>query len=121
MTVHMRRWWAQQRPTTGDRGSATVELAMSLPALVLLMLAGLGAVSAVRTQLECVDAAREAVRAVARGDPAPAPPPGVALAVSREGDLVRATVRAHRNPLGSHLPGFDITATAVAAAEPEEP
>jgi hypothetical protein len=78
-------------------------------------------VSAVRTQLECVDAAREAARVVARGDSAPGAPAGLALAVSREGDLVRATVRAHRNPLGSHLPGFDITATAVAAAEPEQP
>ena len=90
MTVHKRRsgWWAWRRPTTRapgsrDRGSTTVELAMSLPALVLLMLAGLTAVSAVRTQLECVDAAREAARAVARGAPPPGGPAGAGITVVR--------------------------------------
>ena len=94
---------------------------MSLPALVLLMLAGLTAVSAVRTQLECVDAAREGARAVARGAPAPGGPAGGGIAVVRDGDLVRATVRVHRAPLGPRLPGFEVTATAVAAGELEEP
>jgi TadE-like protein len=127
VTVHKRRWgwWARRRPTTRaaairERGSATVELAMSLPALVLLMLAGLTAVSAVRTQLECVDAAREAAREAARGAPAPRGPYGAGIAVVREGDQIRATVRVHRAPLGPRLPGFEVSATAVAAVEPEE-
>jgi hypothetical protein len=112
-----RGWWAV-RPTTPDGGSATAELAVSLPALVLLMLAGLTGVAAVRTQLECVDAARDAARAVARGAPPPGPPAGASLAVVGNGDQVRATVRVHRHPLGANLPGFDITATATAAMEP---
>jgi hypothetical protein len=89
-----------------------------LPALVLLILAGLTAVAAVRTQLECVDAAREAARAAARGAAAPGPPAGATVTVVRDGDQVRVTVRAHRSPLGAGLPGFDITATATAAMEP---
>jgi hypothetical protein len=113
-------WWVR-RPTTADRGSATVELAVSLPALVLLVLAGLTAVSAVRTQLECVDAAREVARAVARGAPVPGQPSAAAVSVSRDGDLVRATVQMHHAPLGPRLPGFDIAATAVAVMEPQGP
>src|ERR1700730_9449154 len=49
---------ARRRGLRGDRGSATVELAASLPALMLLLFAGLTAISAVRTQLQCYDAAR---------------------------------------------------------------
>ncbi len=51
---------------SADRGSVTAELAVALPALVLLLLAGLTAVQAVTVQLRCVDAAREAARAAAR-------------------------------------------------------
>jgi len=50
-----------------DRGSVTAEFALSIPVLVLLLLAGLTAVGAVVTKLQCVDAAREAARAEARG------------------------------------------------------
>ena len=50
-----------------DRGSATVELAVGLPALVLLLLFGLGAVDAVLARLQCVDAARDAALTSARG------------------------------------------------------
>ena len=115
---------ARDRPQRGpstrdDRGSATAELACSLPALALLVLAGLTAVAAVRSQLECVDAAREAARAVARGEAAPDLPPGAIVTYGREDDAVRATVSVHHEPLGPHLPGFDVSATAVAADEPD--
>jgi hypothetical protein len=102
----------------GDRGNATVELAVSLPALVLLLATGLTAISAVRTQLECVDAAREVARAVARGAPAPPLPTGAGVSVTSSGDLVTATVTLRVEPLGSNLPGFAVSATAVAAVEP---
>jgi hypothetical protein len=106
-----------------DRGSATAELAVSLPALVLLVFVAVTAVGAVRTQLECVDAAREAVRAAARGDSGEqaggrAAPPGASLVVGRDGDVVRATVRTTVHPVGGWLPGIDIVVTAVAAIEP---
>jgi Flp pilus assembly protein TadG len=104
-------------------GSATAELAAALPALALLLFAALTAVSAVRTQLECVDAAREAARAAARGESGEAAgmrvaPAGSSVSVTVEGEQVRATVRVRTHSLGGRLPGFDIAATAVAAAEP---
>ena len=97
---------------------------MSLPALVLMVLTAMTAVTAVRTQMECVDAAREAARTEARGGPGTiagdrAAPPGAHTVVVRDGDTVRASVRTTVHPLGSRLPGFDITAVAVAAVEPE--
>ena len=96
---------------------------MSLPALVLLLFAALTAVVAVRVQGECVDAAREAARAQARGEAGvPAgqrvAPDGAAVSVVVEGDTARATVRVRIQPLGGRLPGFDVGATAVAAMEP---
>lgn len=107
----------------GERGSATAELAVAMPALVLMLLAGLTAVRAVTVKLECVDAAREAARAEARGDPGltagtRAAPSGATVTVAPDGDLVRATVRARVLPLGKHLPGFTVSAQAF--AEPEE-
>jgi hypothetical protein len=52
-----------------DRGSATVETALALPSLVLLTLALVGVITGVATQIGCVDAARLAARATARGEP----------------------------------------------------
>jgi hypothetical protein len=96
-------------------------LAVSLPALVLLLYAGLTAILAVRTQLGCVDAAREVARAVSRGAaPTASLPAGASVSVVTDGDVVRATVRVREQPLGGRLPGFDITATAVAAVEPAD-
>ena len=102
----------------GDSGSATAELAASLPALVLLLVVGVSALTAVRTQIECVDAAREVARAAARGEPAATRMPDAAVTVTSDGDLVSPSVVVRWNPLGGGLPGFDITATSVAALEP---
>jgi Flp pilus assembly protein TadG len=106
-----------------DRGSATAELAVCLPALVLLLLVGLTAVTAVRTQLECLDAARDAALAAARGESGVAAgirvaPAGATVNVASQGDSVTATVKARVRPLGGWAPGFDVAATAVAAIEP---
>jgi hypothetical protein len=96
---------------------------VSLPALVLMMFVALNAVVAVRAQLECVDAAREAARAAARGAPGEAAgyrvaPRGAVVSVTIEGDTVRARVSARVRPLGGRVPGFDITANATALIEP---
>lgn len=103
--------------TVRDVGSATAELAVCLPALVLLLATGLMGLTAMRTQIECVDVAREAARAAARGDPVAPGMPGASVMVSTDGDVVRATVVVRFSP-GGGLPGFDITATSVAAVEP---
>jgi Flp pilus assembly protein TadG len=106
-----------------DRGSATAELAVGLPALVLLLFTAITAVGAVTTKLRCVDAARDAALSAARGGEAgrgPAPDDAV-VSVTVNGDEVVATVRAPVRPLGAHLPELAVVATAVAAVEPGVP
>jgi Flp pilus assembly protein TadG len=107
-----------------DRGSATAELAAALPVLMLLLFAALAAVNAVTVKMRCVDAAREAARAEARGESGIAAgqrsaPEGAAVSVGVDGDTVRATVRSPAPLLGTRLPGFTVTADAVAAVEPD--
>lgn len=114
--------WARCR----DRGSVTAELAAALPVVVFLLLGGVAGVNAVVTKLRCVDAAREAALAQARGEAGgPAgrrsAPAGATVSVHTDGATVRATVRATAHPFGRHLPGFRVEADAVAAAEPGTP
>jgi hypothetical protein len=109
-----------------DRGSFTAELAAGLPALILLLLAGLTAVNAVTTRAGCLDAAREAALAASRGEPGGAAggrsaPPGAHVSVTVDGDRVIATVRAPVRTLGARLPSITVLATAVAAVEPGAP
>jgi Flp pilus assembly protein TadG len=107
-----------------DRGSFTAEFAAGLPALMLLLFAGLAAVAAVSTQLQCVDAAREGAIAAARGDPGAATAARIAPAASDVdvmigADSVTVTVGARVAMLGTRLPALTVRATAVAAREPE--
>jgi len=110
-----------------DGGTATAELAVVLPVLVLLVAAGMAAVSVVLSQLQCVDAAREAARAAARGEPVGsvrllaerAGPRGASVDIAASGEQVRVTVSARAGPVGGLLPTFQVTATAVAVREPE--
>ena len=46
----------------------TAEIAVALPALVLVLILGMGAVTAMTDQLRCVDAARTGARLLARGE-----------------------------------------------------
>jgi Flp pilus assembly protein TadG len=99
---------------------------VGLPALLVLLLAGAAAVGAVTTKLQCVDAAREAALAAARGEPATdaglrAAPTGAAVSVTVDGDTVIATVRAPVPGLGDGLPRWWVDASAVAAVEPGVP
>jgi hypothetical protein len=110
----------------GERGSATAELAVGLPAVVLLLLVGLTAVGAVTTRLQCVDAAREAAIAAARGEPGTeaghrAAPSGADVSVTVDADTVVATVRAPVPLLGARIPPLSVEASAVAATEPGSP
>ena len=107
-----------------DRGSFTAELAAGLPALMLLLLAGLTAVGAVTTKTQCVDAAREGALAEARGEPGAAAaarvaPPGSAINLAGDDDTVTATITSRVRLLGGHLPIITVTSTAVAAREPD--
>ncbi len=107
-----------------DRGSFTAELAVGLPALMLLLFAALTGVGAVTTKGQCVDAAREAALAASRGEPGEAAgrraaPPGAVVEVVLDEESVTARVRAPVRLLGAHLPAFTVHVTAVAAREPE--
>ncbi|WP_410810270.1 TadE family type IV pilus minor pilin [Micromonospora sp. 067-2] len=109
------------RPGDADRGSFTAELGAGLPALLLLLLAGLTAVNAVSTRASCLHVAREAALAAARGADGgggAAAPPGAVVSVSIDGDRAQATVRAPVRTLGGRLPRMTVQATAVAAVEP---
>ncbi|MFL6150647.1 MAG: TadE family type IV pilus minor pilin [Pseudonocardiaceae bacterium] len=108
---------------TGDRGSVTVEAALALCSLVVVLALVLAAVSAVAAQLRCIDAAREAARLTARGEQGRAEeiarriaPRGAVVALTVRGDEVTARVSA--NPAAGLLPGVDVGAEAAAVLEP---
>ena len=98
-----------------------MEAALAIAALVVVLVLCLAGIAAVSMQIRCVDAAREAARLAARGDERSAvdaarriAPGGARVQVRRDGDFLVATVAARSNM----LPTLDISARAVAAAEP---
>jgi hypothetical protein len=109
-----------------ERGYTTAEAAVALPALVLVTALLLWAVLVGSAQVRCVDAAREAARAAARGDPQAVSlgravaPAGASVSVSGGGDLVRAEVSAVSGGPGGLL-SVRVAATAIAEREPGEP
>lgn len=111
----------------GERGMVTAETAVVLPVLLLVLAGAVSAVTVVGAQLRCVDAAREAVRAAARGEePAEvvalaraAAPDGARVTVSGgDGDDVAVTVSAVVAPLGLGALSVEVEAGAVAEREP---
>jgi Flp pilus assembly protein TadG len=109
-------------PSARDRGLATAETAVALPAIGLLVAGSLALPVALSAQLRATDAAREAARAAARGDPDPgvrtaawAVAPGAVVSVGRDGGLVRVRVQLRvALPVVSR---WSVSATAVAADE----
>jgi hypothetical protein len=106
----------------------TAELAVLAPFGVAFGLLMLWIVSLGFTQVQLVDAAREAARLVARGEPAAAAtavarrhaPPGTTLRVSERDGLVtvRATARSRLPlPLLRHVGSRTLEASAVSADE----
>jgi Flp pilus assembly protein TadG len=65
----MRRAGSNSAEAWASAGSVTAELALALPAVVLVLGALLGTGQVVGAQLRCVDAARAAARLAARGEP----------------------------------------------------
>ncbi len=99
-----------------DRGAFTAELAAGLPALMLLLVAGLAAVDAVTTKGRCVSAAREGAVAAAREEDgqaaaALAAPPGAMVTVLPGDGSVRVVVRCRVRMI-------TVEVAAVAAREP---
>ncbi|MEE2039769.1 TadE family type IV pilus minor pilin [Nocardiopsis sp. CT-R113] len=96
-----------------DRGSVTVEAALTLPSLLLVLAVSFGAVQAASAQLACADAARVGARALARGEhddrartlALTAAPRDADVHLSEDGDTARVTVRAELRlgPIASPL------------------
>ena len=114
------------RPPGRDQGMATVEIAVVLPALMLLVAVGISAVSAVTGHLRCLAAAREAARAAARGDPVQEAraqavrvgPAGAQVTVRFVGDLVIVVVSVRQRQLVGLLPAVQLSGRAVGLREP---
>jgi Flp pilus assembly protein TadG len=110
-----------------DAGMVTAELAVALPALVLVLALALGVLAVGTARLRCADAARAAVRLAARGES----PDAVRTAAERiaTGDVtVRVTgtgadvtveVSTPVRVPGHWLPGVVVTERATEAREPD--
>ncbi|MDS1270017.1 TadE family type IV pilus minor pilin [Lipingzhangella sp. LS1_29] len=108
-----------------DRGTVTVEVAVALPALALLLAVALGAVEAGATQVACVDSARLGARSLARGDSPQVArelirqtaPESSTMVLEVQAEHARVTVSApvRLAPLPT---GLRVTGRAVTPAEP---
>ncbi|MFJ7211675.1 TadE family type IV pilus minor pilin [Amycolatopsis sp. NPDC098790] len=101
----------------------TVEAALGLAALTVVTVLLVAGLTILTSQLRCTDAAREAARLLARGQPQEAAsavhniaPPGANLAIRHDGDAITVEVSTH--PAGGLLPSIALNATAYAVAEP---
>jgi Flp pilus assembly protein TadG len=109
-----------------EAGMVTAETAVVLPVLVFVLAGAVAAVVVVGAQLRCVDAAREAARAAARGEPAAvvtgvaadAAPDGAVTEIGGDGETVRVTVSATVSPLGPLPWHVEVSATATGMREP---
>lgn len=113
------RWG--RSPLRREDGAVTVEAAIALSSLTVVLVLAIGAVLAVVMHVQCLDAAREVARLTARGDGARAgevlgqvAPPGAQVSTRVEGAQVIVKVRA----VSKLLPAVDISAEAVAVLEP---
>jgi TadE-like protein len=134
------RWWGRrsmprrehdagrQYDPGREQGMVTAETAAVLPVLVVVLVAAVWVVAAASAQLRCTDAAREAARALARGDgvatsrslAVAVAPGGATVGISVEGDLVRVRVSALAPlpaPLGGLVPAPTLGGSAVAMRE----
>lgn len=112
-----------RRKPDRDAGAVTVEAAIALGAFIAVLAMALGAISAAIDQLRCIDAAREAARLVARGEPARArtaatqiAPTSADVMITVRGDTIQVDVRS--KPVNGLLPGLQLHGAAYAIAEP---
>jgi hypothetical protein len=103
-----------------DAGTVTAELAVALPAVLLVLAACLGGLRVGAERLRVVDAAAQAARSVAVGEPAGswAAAVGASLTgVRRDGETVCVTLHRDAPLLGLRIP-VEATACALAGVAP---
>lgn len=107
----------------GDDGSVTVEAALGIASLVVVLAVAAAGAGAALTQIRLVDAAREAARVAALSgadegiEAGRAVAPSARVAVSGAGEWVTAEASAPARG----LPGVALSARAVARVEPGAP
>lgn len=117
------------RRRRSEAGAVTAELALGLPLLLVVTWSMVWLLTVVVDQIRVVDAAREAARALARGDPQ-SEAVGVARRVAPAGARVRVSVSGERvvvhvssratAPAGGLAGGWGVTVDAEAVALTEE-
>ncbi|EAQ00447.1 hypothetical protein JNB_09749 [Janibacter sp. HTCC2649] len=114
------------RGRRSEGGMVTAEIAVALPALVLVLTLALGAVSVVTDHLRCVDAARVGARLLARGEDAGRvraevalqAPEGAVIGFDVGADAITVNVTAESPPLLRAL-GVSARPRGIAHAVPE--
>jgi hypothetical protein len=101
----------------GEDGSATAELAVVLPAVVVVLALCLGSVAASAQYVRLVDAAADAARSLGRGDDPGAPvarvDAGASVATTADGGLVCVEVAARLRPLPALEPPVSVRSCAL--------
>ena len=121
----------RSRSSHSDAGMVTAELVVVLPAIVLAVLFGLAAVSALTMRMRCADAAAVGARLAARGESAAtviaaareAAPAGALVRLETTTGTVQVTVsaRAPWLPAGTWLPALEVNGRFVQDREPGPP
>jgi Flp pilus assembly protein TadG len=120
---------AMNRRRSDQRGTVTAEVAILLPMLLATIVAGCWAAGVVVATIRCTDAARDAARAVARGESVDtataighrAAPPDADIEITREGDDIHVSVQADAGsvrPIFNALPTIRVHGQATLQAEP---
>lgn len=110
-------------------GMVTAEAAVSLLAMVIVLLGALWVITLLTFQARCLDAARDTARAAARGESVAvsraeglrSAPPGARIGVATANGLVTAVVSVDAKPPWpglSRMPGIPLEGRAVVAPEP---
>jgi Flp pilus assembly protein TadG len=111
-----------------ERGAVTAETALVIPVLVAVSLAMVWLLTLGVAQMTVTDAAREAARALARGEPtdravqlAELAAPGASVTIERDSGMVVVTVRREVSPPGGVLEGAfgaaEVSSSATALEE----
>ena len=116
-------------PPRTQRGAVTAEVAIALPILLTLLFLGIWLIGVVTANIQCIDAARDVARAVARGESPEiaqeigrrTAPSNATITITRTGPDIHVTVTATPNrnaPLLTALPATPTTAKAILQSEP---
>jgi len=117
---------ARHARTPNDRGAVTVEAALTVAVFAIVLTLSIGGLLVLADQIRCVDAAREAARLTARGDPDQAKqaaariaPTNAEITITTEGEHIKVRIQA--TPAQGLLPGIKLHEEAFAVREPEPP